>query len=115
MADVLYFQDDDGTEPVADYLDALSANGRAGEVASILHYVDLLEQYGHRLRMPFSQRIDPDGPIWELRPGNHRIAYAAHQGRFVLLHAWRKRGQKLDPRALRMARQRLDDWRRRNP
>ena len=51
----------------------------------------------------FSRLIDRELRIWELRPGRHRIAYAAIAGELVLLHAWRKRKQELDPKALRRA------------
>ena len=51
----------------------------------------------------FSRLIDTELRIWELRPGNHRIAYAIIADELVLLHAWRKQTQKLDRRALRRA------------
>lgn len=45
--------------------------------------------------------------LWELRFGNQRYAYAVVDGDVVLLHAWRKRTQKLDTREEAVAVRRL--------
>jgi len=90
MAEVVLYADSRGDEPVYDYK-------------------------GERLQDPFASAIDKKERIFELRPGNHRVAYALHQGTYVLLHAWRKQAQKLDEREAGKARRRLADWRRRHP
>lgn len=91
------------------------ARSRAAEAASIERYIDLLESKGERLQYPFASLIDRGDRIFELRPGSHRVAYAMHDGQYVLLHAWRKKTQKLDEREAAQARRRLNDWRRRHP
>ena len=88
---------------------------RPAEAASIERYIDLLEGKGERLQYPFASPIDKKERIFELRPGNHRVAYALHRGSYVLLHAWRKQTQKLDEREAGKARRRLADWRQRHP
>lgn len=69
----------------------------------MLSDIELLADIGmpgaQQMGRSFSRLIDPELRIWELRPGNHRIAYAAIAGELVLLHAWRKQTQRLDPRA----------------
>jgi phage-related protein len=85
------------------------------EAAAIERYIVLLEELGAPLGEPFAKMIDRRARIFELRPGNHRVAYASHADTYVLLHAWRKRGQKLDAAALATARSRLDAWERRYP
>lgn len=104
---VSYFRDDDGSVPVADYIVFLDRAGRSAEAARMLRDIDLLAEHGmagaQQLGTQFSRIIDRDLRIWELRPGGHRIAYAAIGDELVLLHAWRKATGRLDPRALRRA------------
>ena len=114
MADVTLYTDARGREPVSEYIAELGRS-RPAEAASIVRYVDLLESKGERLQFPFASPIDKKERIFELRPGNHRVAYALHRGSYVLLHAWRKQTQKLDARQAARARRRLADWRRRHP
>jgi len=52
-----------------------------------MRHIDLLESKGERLPYPFASLINKDERIFELRPGRHRVAYAFHEGRYVLLHA----------------------------
>src|SRR5574338_1132544 len=114
MAEVVLYADSRRREPVFDYIEAL-ARSRLAEAAAIERYIDLLENKGERLHPPFAAIIDRKERIFELRPGNHRVAYAPHGHAYVLLHAWRKRGQKLDEREAATARRRLADWRSRHP
>ena len=114
MARVELYADARGREPVLDYV-ASVARSRPADAASIERYVDLLEEKGERLGLPFSRMIDAAARIHELRPGAHRIAYGRHAGVYVLLHAWRKKSQKLDQAEVRIARLRLESWRERNP
>jgi phage-related protein len=95
---------------VLEYIAKL-ARSRAAEAAGIERYIDLLEDKGERLQFPFASPIDKKERIFELRPGNHRVAYASHGGQYVLLHAWRKQTQKLDEREAATARRRIADWR----
>ncbi len=61
--------------------------------------------------MPFARIIDPDARVYELRPGPHRVAYALHDGDYVLLHAWRKTSQSLDRHAAATSVRRLNELR----
>lgn len=73
----------------------------------MLSDIDLLAEIGmpdaQQMGRSFSRLIDGELRIWELRTGNHRIAFAAIADELVLLHAWRKQTQKLDRRALQRA------------
>lgn len=109
MPDVVFFADRRGDEPVLKYIRVV-ARRRPAEAAAIERYIDLLETHGERLAMPYARRIDAPLRIYELRPGAHRVAYAADAGRYVLLHAWRKTARQLDQRALTIARNRLEEW-----
>ena len=112
MLEVVFYRDKRGAEPVRDYIDNLP---RRADRATVLRYVVLLADQGHTLLAKGHARmIDRTSRIYELRPGAYRVAYAEHAGGFVLLHARRKQGQKLDSQALDLARGRLNEWRERH-
>ncbi len=69
----------------------------------VLRELGLLAAEGPILGLPHEVLIVPRNGIRELRPGNHRIAYAVCEGEIVVLHAWRKRTRKLDVREARRA------------
>ena len=94
---VRYYQTDRGREPVREYIDGLRRNDKSA-VNSFEYLLDLLETEGAPLGMPQDRMINRTERIWELRFGNHRCAYAIVNGLAVLLHAWRKRSQRLDSR-----------------
>jgi phage-related protein len=104
-----YYADAGGREPVSDYLEALRRSGEKRGIAACEHALEMLEEHGPLLGMPRSRIIDRKGRIYELRAGDHRIAYVQRGQRFVMLHAWRKRSQRLDAReaerASRLARE----------
>ena len=111
MPEVHYFEDARGEQPVREYIERLARAGERSVIATFARYVDLLEERGAGVGMPIARLIDRRERIYELRPGDHRIAYAEQEGAIVLLHAWRKQSQRLDRRALATVRRRLDDWR----
>ncbi|MYB40636.1 MAG: hypothetical protein F4X76_00280 [Chloroflexi bacterium] len=110
MPDVLNYEDRRGREPVDEYVVGLLRTGQRTAAATLARHVALLEEHGANLGMPHARLIDRRSRLWELRPGSHRVAYAEHGDHIVLLHAWRKRSQKLDTRELQQARSRLADW-----
>lgn len=114
MPEVVYYETARGDEPVAVYVERLGRSGDKRDVAAILDLIVELEERGSALRMPDARIIDRNARIFELLPRSHRIAYAEHGGRYVLLHAWRKQSQRLDRRALATAQRRLADWRNRH-
>ena len=61
----------------------------------------------HLEALGITRRIDKRDDIWEVKAGSHRVAYAVVDNVWVMLHAWRKKGQQLDPRALNAARKNL--------
>lgn len=79
-------------------------------MATMLRMVDLLGDHGAGLGMPFDRLIERSARIYELRPGDHRIAYVEAGGVLVLLHAWRKQTQQLDRQEAAVALGRLHDW-----
>ncbi len=112
---IAYFQDDDGSEPVLDYIRSLAASSRQAkkEAATIERTILLLEKAtpAELVTQRLARLIDAKYRIWELRPGPHRVAIAVVDGVYVLLHAWRKTTPKLRTRELNRARSRLEELR----
>lgn len=108
--EVVQYRDRRGREPVSRYFDGLRRHGEASAVATILRMLDLLAEHGAGLGLPLDRLIDRRARIYELRPGDHRIAYADTRGELVLLHAWRKQTQQLDRQEAAVALAHLNDW-----
>lgn len=83
------------------------AAGDRGLVAALERAVDALIEGGPALGLPHARLIDAPARLYELRLGAHQIAYGMIEGEIVLLHAWRKRSQKLDRREANLALRRL--------
>ncbi len=84
----------------------------AGILARYLRYVDLMTVHGPNLGMPHSRALR-DG-LLELRlqakEGIGRVLYCTLAGqRIVMLHQFIKKSQKIPPRELRLARQRMQE------
>ncbi len=73
-------------------------------LARVNRSLDLLEQYGNKLRYPHTSKVTPK--IFELRivgGVNVRIFFAFHRSQAVILHAFIKKSQKLPPREIHLA------------
>lgn len=113
MFEISYYEDSAGSRPVEAFIDSLDVKMRA----KALGRLELLEEYGPRLGMPFSRHLD-DG-IFELRVvhgGNAvRLLYFFVSGKVVVLtHGFAKKTQKTPVRELERAKRAREEWRRRN-
>ena len=77
-------------------------------MAAFERLLRLLSEHGPALGMPMARLINRGARLYELRFGDHRCAYVEDGGAIVLLHAWRKRTQKLDTREEQRALRRVD-------
>lgn len=59
------------------------------------------------LNEPHAKKLSGYGSLYELRPGAHRIFYCYHEGRVVLLHAFRKSSNKTPKREIEVAYKRM--------
>ena len=77
--ELIFFQDDDGSVPVRDWLSELQGKNRRA-FAKCVEKVELLSELGHELRRPHTDMLR-DG-IYELRARsgnvNYRILYFFH-------------------------------------
>ncbi len=113
---VEYYQLEDGTEPVTEFICALPPK----HAAKALWEIDLLEQFGTALRMPYARPIvgEKYKGLFELRiqQGSDisRIFYVLPVGnKFILLHGFVKKGQKTPPLELDTALRYMQDYLRR--
>lgn len=73
-------------------------------IAKVLRDIDLLEQYGSQLGMPHSKRIATN--LYELRVRGKveiRIFYTFHNDSAYLLHAFKKKNQKIPVKEIKLA------------
>ena len=115
MYQIYFYKDRNGVEPVAEYLEKLSQQkGKDARIklTKIRDYVKSLSEYGTYVGEPIVKHLD--GEIWELRPLNNRVLFAAWTGKsFVLLHHFVKKTQKTPKREIETARRRLQDYKER--
>lgn len=77
-------------------------------ISKVMRMVDLLGEFGHRLKMPHSKHLG--GGLFELRVRGTqevRIIYTFHRDRAMLLHGFLKKSQSIPRRDLEIARQKL--------
>jgi len=106
-----------GEIPVQEFLRSLPAKHQAKSIRDI----DLLAEFGTNLREPQVKPVNGNKykGIWELRTkfasNISRIFYFMPIGnRFVLLHGYVKKDNKLDDRELETAKRYMDDYVRKN-
>ncbi|MDR1916184.1 MAG: type II toxin-antitoxin system RelE/ParE family toxin [Synergistaceae bacterium] len=110
MHEIIFYKDDDGAEPIRDYILALGLRrGKESRVKfnKIIDYMGLLSERGTTIGEPYIKHIE--GDIWELSPLGDRIFFAAWDGnRFLMLHHFIKKTQKTPQREIDTAKRRLE-------
>ena len=110
MWEIEYYKDASGRWPVKEFIDELGVKERA----KVAWTIDLLEEFGISLGMPYAEHVE--GELWELRArlasNRYRIIYFLYTGKtFVMLHGFAKKTQKISRADLQIARNRLKDHR----
>ena len=113
MVDIEFYDTEEGSCPVQEYLDTLEPK----LLAKTLRTIDLLETNGTKLRMPFSEHIK-DG-IFELRAKQSsditRILYFFYVGNTaVLTNGFTKKTRKTPKNQIELASKYKDDYERRH-
>ena len=102
--DVRFYQTASGRSPVKEYLEGLPSD-RAEVV-----YASLADLERHGLDGAAATARHIEGKLWELKFSIDRVFYVVITGPvMVLLHAYKKQGQRAPPRELEVARRRLKD------
>ena len=112
--DIEFYALPDGQKPVEEFLDSLPVKMRVKALDSL----DLLEEYGNQLRMPYSEALT-DG-IFELRikfsSDISRIFYFFYVGnKIIVTNGFIKKTQKTPSIELAKARKYKQDYERRHP
>jgi phage-related protein len=107
---VVFYIDTGGNEPVKDFI----LGQPNGAIAEIIHVFKLLRQFNITLGMPYVDKIGTSG-IRELRIKHgsdiYRIYFFAHtEKNFVLLHAVKKKKDKIAQNDIYLAINRMNDY-----
>jgi phage-related protein len=107
--EIEFYSSEDGSEPVAEFLDSLDSKMSAKLVA----LMEILEEKGTELRLPYSEHLE-DG-IFELRckQGSNitRVMYFFYIGKkIVVTNGFVKKTQKTPAKEIKLAKERRTDW-----
>lgn len=110
------YETQSGRNPVEEYLKKLAKESKEKELAQINIYRKRLETYGMTVNNVYPETIRKlHDDLYELRPGPNRIFFFYFTGKkFVLLHAYRKHGQKAPVSEIKKAINEMNDHMRRN-
>jgi phage-related protein len=104
MWQIVFYEDHRSKSPVLEFINKLSAKDRA----KISNDLRLLEEFGPNLGMPHARHIE--GKLWELRPGDNRLFYFLYlDGKFVILHGFRKQTMKTPEKEIATALRRMNE------
>ena len=104
MWQIVFYGDHRSKSPVLEFINKLSAKDRA----KISNDLRLLEEFGPNLGMPHARHIE--GKLWELRPGDNRLFYFLYlDGKFVILHGFRKQTMKTPEKEIATALRRMNE------
>ena len=98
--EIYCYTNEDGREPVQEYIENLTEP----EQAKVYAYLGHLEEVGYQVRRPFGDYLGAKTELYELRPGRNRILYFfLHRGKIILLHAFLKKTQEIPEREMNTA------------
>lgn len=97
LSNIYYFVDEKGNNPVRGFIAGLPIKERA----KVFAYIQELQNQGHNLRRPMADYLS--NGIYELRPKANRIFYFFFlKNNAVLLHAIRKKADKIPEKDLKL-------------
>jgi phage-related protein len=107
----VYYRDGSGREPVRDFLESLDEDAQA----AIEHQIGRLNLLGDATpHLPFPHSSQVDGELRELRchygRDLYRVLYRRSEQLVILLHIFAKRSARIDPREIRIAHERWEDF-----
>ena len=104
-----FYEAPNGKYPVAEFIDSLEIKPQA----RIAQTLDLLEEFGIELGMPYTKYLEKQ--LWELRirveRNRYRIIYFLHTEKtFILLHGFTKKTSAVSRADIETAKNRRDDY-----
>jgi len=116
LYNVYFYRDQNGNEPVAEYMAELASKKSKDsriKLNKIQDYIEVLTKYGTQAGEPYIKHLD--GEIWELRPLRDRILFVGWvNGSYVLLHHFMKKTQKTPKREIEKAKRAVEDLKERD-
>ncbi len=107
-----YYDIPSGRKPVEEFIKNLPEKPRS----RVYYTLELLEELGINLGLPHAKKV-AGTPLWELRilgENSLRFFYVAKIGRaFLLLHGFSKKKQKTPKKEIKIALERLREYRQR--
>ncbi len=107
---VVLYKSPSGDYPVQQFIDSLEIKAQS----KVRNTVKLLQEFDIRLGLPHVKKLTGTD-LWELRilgSDNLRVLYVAVTGRtFVLLHGFKKKKDKTPPKEIKIAEDRLAEYR----
>ena len=107
---VILYRTASGDYPVQEFVDSLEIKAQS----KVKDSIKLLQEFGIRLGLPHVKKLTST-ELWELRivgSNNLRVLYIAMIGKtFVLLHGFKKKKDKIPPKEIKTALNRLAELR----
>lgn len=115
MYKIKFYYDSNNKSAVKEYLEKLgSKKDKDSRIKfnKIVQYIDVLAYKGKAAGEPYIKHLR--GDIWEIRPTQDRILFAALvDNEFILLHHFIKKTQKTPQREIEQAERLLKDYKKR--
>lgn len=106
---IIYYESSSGNIPVYDFIESLSPTAKS----KVSNTFDLLTEFGIKLGLPHVKKV-VETNLWELRilgGDSIRIFYVATSGKvFLLLHGFIKKSQKAPKKEIKIALERLKEY-----
>lgn len=107
---VILYRSSNGDYPVQEFIDSLEIRAQS----KIQDAIKLFREFGIRLGLPHVKKL-VGTDLWELRivgSDSIRVLYVVVTGKkFVLLHGFKKKRQKTPPKEIKIAKDRLAEYR----
>ena len=114
MYEVIFYEDKNGQSELQSQFDILYQKSISNKDAriqyrEIIFCIELLSRCGAHLPNGLSKYLGDE--IWELRPGHNRILFFHFQdGKYVLLHMFKKKTQKTPKREIQKAKKEREEY-----
>ena len=110
MYNIIYYSKNN-KHPIIEFLNTLPKKDQA----KILRNIDLLQEFGFSLGMPYIKKMKNINNIWELRvkqsSNNYRFFYfSIKNNNLIILHGFKKKTQKTPKKEINIAKQRKIDY-----
>ncbi|MCL6478220.1 MAG: type II toxin-antitoxin system RelE/ParE family toxin [Peptococcaceae bacterium] len=110
MWEIELYESASGRRPVETFILGLKPN----EQAKIARSLDLLEEFGPQIGMPYVKRLEETEGLWELRVPfggqSYRLLFFVHGSLLVITHAFSQKTSKIPRKEINTAISRMKDY-----